>query len=488
MIRASVALTLLLLAAGCGDNEQPRLPVISDLGGPRMAHPQLVLLFYGDDAQAGELTTYSQWLVASSWLDQVGAEYGVGTGSILAVAQRTEPAPQQLDNTAIVDMLFQGIADGSLPQPPADGPGDVLYVVNVPQPTVVTFSGSTSCTDFGGYHASARRNGVELAYALVATCPELVFGLTELEIREFVLSHELIEAATDPVPSNHPAFQLRDPSGGWSALGGEVADLCTRFDSTGIWREDRFVAQRSWSNAAAALGDPCVPDPTGEVYFNVKRDGNVMPRIPPGAHATVSITGWATGSTTDWDLSTATQRPSDVMLAPQMRRLGAGKSTKIDIDLSASAVPGTILDIFVYSRLSAERYQVLPMTAVVGEPCSTFAFCDDCSSRIGCGYCKDTDRCLPDGIGGSADGSCSGSSFAHWPGSCPGFCARYSGSCAECASQPGCGWCGSGDSGQCLEANDNFAGPATATCAYADWAFTPEYCSPSSQAARSPRR
>jgi hypothetical protein len=477
-MHAAATLILLLLAAGCGgdDDEPPRLPSFSDLGGPRMAHPQLVLIFYSNDPDADALTRYSEQLVTSSWLDQVGAEYGVGPGSVLTVVHLGGPAPARLSDTEIVDLLFQELAAGDLPLPPVDGPGELLYVLDVPSSTVVTLSGLTSCTDFGGYHASARRNGVEVAFAVVATCSKLYSDLTDLEIREVVLSHEVIETATDPVPVNHPAFQLRDPSGSWSALGDEVADLCTRGDSTGIWREGDFVAQRSWSDAAAVFGDPCVPVPTDAPYFNVRRDGNVMPRIPPGGHGTVSVNGWATGTTPDWSLETFTRPPTDVMAAPQTNQLGAGRSTKINLTISQTATPGTTLQIYVYSTLSEMSYQVLPMTVMVGEPCSTFTTCDDCASHIGCGYCTSNGQCMADGISGSADGSCTGSSFARWPGSCSGFCAMHSGSCTDCSSQAGCGWCASGGTGQCLEASDHHASPATATCAYADWAFTPDYC------------
>jgi hypothetical protein len=477
MMHGSATLMFLLLVAGCGgDNEQPRLPTISDLGGPRMTHPQLVLIFYGDDPDVDAMTRHSEWLVASSWLDEVGSEYGIGTGSLLAVVHRTEPAPAQISNAEILDMLFQDLASGTLPAPPADGPGDVLYIVNVPSQTVVAMPGGTSCNEFGGYHASARRNGAEIAYAVVAACPELIADLTVLEIREVVLSHEVIESATDPVPVNHPAFQLRDPSGSWSALGDEVADLCTRADPTGIWREADFVAQRSWSNAAAEVGDPCVPVPTDAPYFNVRRDGNVMPRIPAGGHGTVSLNGWATGTTPDWSLSTRTGMPSDAMVMPEMNRLGVGKPTKIDVTVSSTALTGTTIPIFVYSSLSETNYQLLPMTAIVGEPCSAFTSCEDCASHVGCGFCTSTGQCMPDGIGGSADGTCSGSAFAGWPGACRGFCAGHGGSCADCSSQGGCGWCASGGTGQCLEASDSFASPAAATCPYADWAFTPDYC------------
>ena len=48
-----------------------------------MAHPQIVPMFYANDADTATLTSFSQWIVTSQWLQTVGADYGVGTGSVL---------------------------------------------------------------------------------------------------------------------------------------------------------------------------------------------------------------------------------------------------------------------------------------------------------------------------------------------------------------------------------------------------------------------
>jgi hypothetical protein len=475
MMRAALVLGL-VGACGGGEGEGQRLPRIEDLGGPRMAHPQLVMISYAGDPLGAALMGYGRWLVTSRWLEEVGAEYGVGAGSVLATMERSDSAPMRIDDTAIVEQLFADIDGGVLPAPPGAGPGEVLYVVHVPSPTVVTSFGGRSCVDFGGYHASARRDGRELVYVVVPACPGFVSGLDELHEREYVMSHVAINAATDPIPDHHPAFRLRDPSGSWSGLGEEVADLCTRADETGLVRDGDFVAARSWSNAAAAAGgDPCLPVTGDGLYVNVKRDGNVQPRIPPGGRGTVGVTGWSNRATADWTLSLIAGRPNDVMATPQAATLGDGESTKIDMTISAAATPGTTLPIFVYSTVSESVYQILPMTVIVGEPCSAFTSCEDCSGRVGCGFCQSSGRCVAQGVEGSADGECSAESLAIWPGTCPGYCAQGSGSCGECASLAGCGWCAAGG-GQCLEADANFAGPAEQSCAYADWSFTTDYC------------
>ncbi len=69
-----------------------------------------------------------------------------------------------IDDTQIVDLLFAGLADGSLPMPSLN----TLYMFVFPARTTVTVGTFASCANFFGYHDSARRHGVEVAYAVVA--------------------------------------------------------------------------------------------------------------------------------------------------------------------------------------------------------------------------------------------------------------------------------------------------------------------------------
>jgi hypothetical protein len=93
------------------------------------------------------------------------------------------------------------------------------------------------------------------------------------------MSHELVEAATDPFGA--------DPFGqdvGWygfdarhfayayfNVLQGEVADVC-QFEAPSYYAGSApfpYLLQRIWSNSSAAAGhDPCIPAPAGP-YFNV---------------------------------------------------------------------------------------------------------------------------------------------------------------------------------------------------------------------------
>lgn len=457
--------------AGCGPDSP--LPVVAFRGGAVMAHPALVPIFFADDPDVEALTRFSRWIVASRWLATVGSEYGVGVGSVLGTVQRSDPAPSSISDRQIVDLVYAGLADGSLPKPANGDLREVLYMLQFPRQTAITAGGSMSCADFGGYHASARRGGVEVAYAVIATCPGFVDGESDLENRFLVSSHEMIEAATDPIPDNRPGFQIGDPTSLWLALGGEVADLCTRGDSTATWIENGFVAQRSWSNVAAAAGDdPCVPGQQ-DPFFTAAARLSTVPRIPPGGQQAIELTGWFSGSKApfSWPLSVDSDSPNDVAFHFSNAALSPRATTTLTLEIAASAARGKVIRIYVFSE-GDTSYQVLPMFAVVGDPCSSFTSCTSCSAQIGCGYCASTGACEP--IGNS---SCPSSGLALSPGSCDGFCASHGVTCASCAALPGCGWCDSGG-GHCLEIARDGGHPAHASCAYADWCATPSYCSP----------
>jgi hypothetical protein len=477
------ALLVCVLVAGCGGDDGPAvlpdvlLPTITSRGGPVMAHPQIVPIFYSDDPDIVPLTRFASWVVTSRWLAETGTEYGVGSGSVLGVVNRPEAAPDQISNFEIASLLFQGVADGSLPKP-ADGDlSQALYIAYFPAHTRVAFDSSdSSCDDFGGFHVSARRGGVELIYAVVVTCPGLFQGLSSLEGRMIASSHELIEAATDPIPFNRPAYQLFDPVGAWSGLGLEVADLCARSSEAAVWREGGFVAQRSYSNIAAATGDPCVPVPTDAPYFSVVADSRAMPRIVPGESESLRLIGWSTGALDDWQVSAQASPHGNPMVKLSDNQLNDRQTATLEVSVPSTTPRGTILSLFVYSGVSATHYQVLPLQAIADVPCSSFSGCESCSAHIGCGFCTTTGTCETEGVNGSSESDCPPPAFSTWPGSCGDFCQAHGPSCGECSSLPGCGWCNAGDGPHCLEASHDQGHPQSATCAPADWSFFPDYC------------
>jgi hypothetical protein len=111
-------------------------------------------------------------------------------------------------------------------------------------------------------------------YAIGCSCPGIDGpDVTDIQQRTIAISHELVEATTDPYPGPATAYgQTDDDNFVWTAVsGGETADMCEfNEDSNVIPSGSKYMVQRTWSNAAAALmQNPCVPHTASTVpYFN----------------------------------------------------------------------------------------------------------------------------------------------------------------------------------------------------------------------------
>jgi hypothetical protein len=104
-------------------------------------------------------------------------------------------------------------------------------------------------------------------YAAIPRCTAA--GSAEADTTTQAISHEVMEAATNPYGSGYT--YVDDEHSPWAIGmgGGEVADLCNLRGS--YWRPSSigYAIARAWSNAAAlAHKNPCDPGPAGEAYFN----------------------------------------------------------------------------------------------------------------------------------------------------------------------------------------------------------------------------
>ncbi|HUJ27979.1 MAG TPA: hypothetical protein VLW85_18285, partial [Myxococcales bacterium] len=327
-------LSLSLLVA-CGGNSPPAsapLPTVVDMGGPKLTHPQLVSITYSDDGDAAALADFARWIVGSQWLAQVGADYGIGAGTVLATVALTTAAPDTTSDIAIVTSLYDGIDSGTLPTPAGGDFSDTLYMVHFPAHTTIKDPGQQSCTDYLAYHANARRNGREISYAVVATCPGGLANVGTLESREVAASHEFIEAATDAIPANNPGWLVSDPTSAWQTLGGEVADLCERGDDSHDWVESGFTVQRIWSQSRAGKGEPCIPIPSpAPVFFTLDASPPGLRRVAVGGTTRYQLA--VHGSAVDLEAFSDTQGVSVKLGAAQLHD---GDSTTVDVTLPAS--------------------------------------------------------------------------------------------------------------------------------------------------------
>jgi hypothetical protein len=441
-----------------------------------MTHPQLVPIFFSDDPDVTTLAGFHHWLVTSDWLGEVGAEYGVGTGSVLGTAQLSTPAPLAITDAQVKDLVFQGVASGSLPRPGSGSLGDVLYMLYVPRQTAVTAGSDASCVDFAGYHSAARRDGVELSYAVIATCAAGSLGLSDVEYRELIASHEVIEAATDPLPGKPPRLSLARPDHSLDLHGRRGRRPLRAIEPSGLARARlRRAAQlveprrgRGRRSLRASPGQHGVLQPEGRGQVSAAHPR----RWPPAARDQ----GWSTGKVAAWKIDAAAVHPDNVKLTLGASQLNAEKVTTLDVAFPATAKVGGFERLYLFSVLPDHTYEPLPMFAVVGDPCASFTGCEACTAQIGCGFCATTGRCENVGASGSADSACPVASFAEGLGDCPGYCAAHSESCQDCASQPGCGWCDAGAASRCVGIDRETLLPQDNACPYASWDLTPGYC------------
>jgi hypothetical protein len=123
----------------------------------------------------------------------------------------------------------------------------------------------------------------------------------QLATLESTMSHELAEAVTD----DYGAWNENDPLVN-TVAGGEIADMCSFFNTTKQVGTHVFTYQRIYSNkAAAADTNPCVPVPSDDViYYSVttpQRTKTVSASKSTKTY-TLPITGWSTAARSPWDV------------------------------------------------------------------------------------------------------------------------------------------------------------------------------------------
>jgi hypothetical protein len=236
------------------------LPQVGKGSGAVMASVRVVPVFMGSDPLRADLLDFLGKLAASPvWAEMVG-EYGVG-GLTVGTPIDVASAPASITDAEIESYVQQQVTGTSPPWGVPDA--TTLYVLLYPAATAIHSGPFTSCVvgGFSGSHTFAPGPGASpIVYAVIARCTDPV--LPVLELTTDTLTHEIVEAATDPTVQTWNLVGDRDQA--WSLLGGpELADLCELEDLAPYTPADiGHVIERTWSNAAASTGaDPCRPVP-----------------------------------------------------------------------------------------------------------------------------------------------------------------------------------------------------------------------------------
>jgi hypothetical protein len=299
------------------------LPQFAQQGGRVIASPKLVTVTFAGNADRDALRTFGDQFVAdTSWWQAVSAGYGVGAPTSGGYVE----LPDTVSNTTIDDstqlkpMLQQLITAGTLPAPDLN----TIYLLYFPASTTINLTGyGVSCQAYAAYHDSVAVSqdggGYQVAYAVIPNCPQA--PATDQSMGEYTgdVSHEVIEASTDPEPQVAPGWYGYNNA--WfhmpgSVIGqGEVADVC----HGSVTDANNNLLVRAWSNgAAAASHDPCQPEPAGEIYYAL-----AVPTQPLGGLGDGYVVAKrGTTQTLDAVFFSEAKLPSDAQLSLGLRQHG----------------------------------------------------------------------------------------------------------------------------------------------------------------------
>jgi hypothetical protein len=217
-----------------------------DLHGPVLRAIQLHLVYWGFDwtgllpPTADRITADVRTMVASSFMAGLYQYREIGHGTVREATTVTEPdAPIQFDDQDIGDFLDAQFSAGTVARP--DASNQDLYLVMTP------FGTRSRDGNFEGEHSFYERSGKRVRFAWI-THRRTLPGFTSL------ISHEVVEAATDPEGNAIIGVDGTCNRTGWC----EISDICA---PTGVI--DGVVVQSYWSDAerACVVTGPPPPAP-----------------------------------------------------------------------------------------------------------------------------------------------------------------------------------------------------------------------------------
>jgi hypothetical protein len=187
---------------------------------------------------AEQITTATRTMLAGSYLTGLAQYRGIGHGVLRgsAVITTSDP-PGRFTQEQVRSFLDRQLDAGTVPQPDPDN--QTLYVVVMPTGTISADSG------FDGEHNYYTHHGRRIHYAWTAKS-----GSPDSATR--ILSHEIVEAATDPEGTGFLGIPGACDQDAWC----EIADACT-----GTAVVDGITVWPYWSNQAGSCVASAVPPP-----------------------------------------------------------------------------------------------------------------------------------------------------------------------------------------------------------------------------------
>lgn len=219
----------------------------ADNGGVVLQVPQLYLIYWGSGwtsvpaptPTSDQVTAACQSLMASAYLTGLAQYRGIGRGFLRGSAViTTSNPPNGFTDQQVANFIDGELNAGTIPAPDVDN--ETLYCVVVPKGV------NASNTSFIGEHTYYTRGGQRIHFAWITNSGSLS-SVTS------IISHELVESATDPEGSAWLGVAGTCNQGGWC----EIGDVCSS-----VSQLDGVTVQSYWSNQDGACSVPAWPNRT----------------------------------------------------------------------------------------------------------------------------------------------------------------------------------------------------------------------------------
>ena len=277
-------------------------PLVVKNGNFLIASPQVITITFASDANGPLLQAFADWVVKSTYLSTVGADYGVGLGTNQNVTVSDLPAATVASGGTPQSYIFSKILDGTLPapQPPtvAGTPGNTIYMIYYPPGIAGVLPRGA-----GGFHRCAKLYPDTMPVE-AGPNPLIGFAVIQSGSTSFLQeagSHELVEQATNACGTD--GYSEKSDGTAWDYVGGEVGDLCYNqfeHDASGYW------VQRIWSTSAAhARSGPLLAGSGRRLPQCLVFPGHRLVAAPVGGTVTFDLTGWSVGASAPWTLNVA---------------------------------------------------------------------------------------------------------------------------------------------------------------------------------------
>jgi hypothetical protein len=351
-----------------------------------LSHARLVSIVPANGINAAGDYAFADALPSSAWWQSFSGEYGIGVSNSSAHLTGA-PIVQDVTLAALEDYVsitlgypLDGGADaGTVGDAGIPLDGTNIFIVYLP-PGRATIPGG-----FCGFHTpypSVKSSIGDNVAVIVDSCLRLFPGQTDPAMTTNDASHEIAEAATDPLlnawrlPAPSPFSPPTQSAWMWaSSAVFEVGDFCegARWVDPGSNTEYQRIFSAS---AAADGGDPCLPA-LGQPYFSVSSDAD-WHAVSPGGSVDIPITGWSTGPVADWNinphlvngspalLSMAADAGLETLTSPlgsfcNRPLINNGATATLHVTVPSSAVSGEIAVFSIHSYRQTASCAVQPL-------------------------------------------------------------------------------------------------------------------------------